>query len=60
MEGGRYVYECRIRDRYSLIMLTAKNSFFRAVEENLMEELFISLEKELRNSLEIVMKQPRA
>lgn len=54
------MYECRIRDRYSLIMLTAKNSFFRAVEENLMEELFISLEKELRNSLEIVMKQPRA
>lgn len=41
-------------------MLTEENSFFRAVEENLMEDLFIAHEKELRNSLEIVMNQPRA
>lgn len=60
IEGERYVYECRIRDRYFLIILTAENSFFRAVEENLMEELFIAREKELRNSLEIVMNPPRA
>lgn len=53
------MYECRIRDRYSLAILTVENRFFRTVEENLMEEIFIALEKELRNSLEIVMNPPR-
>lgn len=46
--------------KYSLIILTAENSFFWVDEENLMGELFLALERELKNSLEIVMNQPRA
>lgn len=53
MEGGRYVYESRIRDGYSLIILTAESSFFRVVEENLMEGAIFSnwerIKKLIRN-----------